>query len=150
MSDAAQDRDADKRVRESFSRQSIMTTIGASVHSVRRGEVEIVLPFADHILQQHGFIHAGAVATIADSACGYAALSVMPADAAVLTTEFKINLLSPAKGERLRAVGRVVRAGKKLVITMGEVFADEGGASKQVALITATMMVVDTGTGLRN
>jgi uncharacterized protein (TIGR00369 family) len=127
-----------------------MTTIGASVQSVRRGEVEIVLPFADHIMQQHGFIHAGAVATIADSACGYAALSVMPADAAVLTTEFKINLLSPAKGERLRAVGRVVRAGKKLVITMGEVFADEGGASKQVALITATMMVVDPGTGLRN
>jgi uncharacterized protein (TIGR00369 family) len=127
-----------------------MTTIGASVQSVRRGEVEIVLPFADHILQQHGFIHAGAVATIADSACGYAALSVMPADAAVLTTEFKINLLSPAKGERLRAVGRVVRAGKKLVITMGEVFADEGGASKQVALVTATMMVVETGTGLRN
>ena len=150
MSDAAQDRDADKRVRESFGRQSIMATIGASVHSVRRGEVEIVLPFSDHVLQQHGFIHAGAVATIADSACGYAALSVMPADAAVLTTEFKINLLSPAKGERLRAVGRVVRAGKKLVVTMGEVFADKGGASKQVALITATMMVVDTGTGLRN
>jgi uncharacterized protein (TIGR00369 family) len=150
VSDAAQDRDADKRVRDSFGRQSIMTTIGASVRSVRRGEVEIVLPFADHVLQQHGFIHAGAVATIADSACGYAALSVMPADAAVLTTEFKINLLSPAKGERLRAVGRVVRAGKKLVITMGEVFADEGGASKQVALITATMMVVETGTGLRN
>lgn len=150
MSDAAQDRDADQRVRASFSRQSIMTTIGASVQSVRRGEVEIVLPFAGHIQQQHGFIHAGAVATIADSACGYAALSVMPEDAAVLTTEFKINLLSPAKGEQLRAVGRVVRAGKKLVITMGEVFADEGGATKQVALITATMMVVDTGTGLRN
>ena len=150
MSATAQDCDADKRVRESFSRQSIMTTIGATVHSVRHGEVEIVLPFADHIQQQHGFIHAGAVATIADSACGYAALSVMPADAAVLTAEFKINLLSPAKGERLRAVGRVVRAGKKLVITMGEVFADEGGAAKQVALITATMMVVDTGTGLRN
>jgi uncharacterized protein (TIGR00369 family) len=150
VSDAAQDRDADRRVRESFGRQSIMATIGASVQSVRHGEVEIVLPFVDHILQQHGFIHAGAVATIADSACGYAALSVMPADAAVLTTEFKINLLSPAKGERLRAIGRVVRAGKKLVITMGEVFADEGGASKQVALITATMMVVDSGTGLRN
>ena len=150
MSEAAQDRDADQRVRDSFGRQSIMTTIGASVHAVRHGEVEIVLPFAAHILQQHGFIHAGAVATIADSACGYAALSVMPAEAAVLTTEFKINLLSPAKGERLRAVGRVVRAGKKLVITMAEVFADEGGASKQVALITATMMVVDTGTGLRN
>jgi uncharacterized protein (TIGR00369 family) len=114
------------------------------------GEVDLVMDYRVELTQQHGFIHAGAVATIADSACGYAALSVMPAAAAVLTTEFKINLLSPAKGERLRAVGRVVRAGKKLVITMGEVFADEAGASKQVALITATMMVVDTGTGLRN
>ena len=118
-----------------------MATIGASVASVKKGEVEIVLPFSDKALQQHGFIHAGVVATIADSACGYAALSVMPDDAAVLTTEFKIHLLSPAKGERIRAVGRVVRAGRKLVIAIGEVFAEEGGTSKQVALITASMMV---------
>ncbi len=138
------------RVRNSFARQSIMTTIGAEVLSVRPGEVEIVLPFGDHILQQHGFVHAGAVATIADSAVGYAALSVMPADAAVLTTEFKINLMSPAKGDRLRAIGRVVRPGKQLVITLGEVFAETAGASKQVAMITATMMVVNTGTGLRD
>jgi uncharacterized protein (TIGR00369 family) len=141
---------ADARVRASFAKQSIMTTIGASVASVKKGEVEIVLPFSDKILQQHGFIHAGAVATIADSACGYAALSVMPDDAAVLTTEFKIHLLSPAKGERIRAVGRVVRAGRKLVITMGEVFAEQGSESKQVALITASMMVVETTTGLRD
>lgn len=127
-----------------------MTTMGAHVASVKKGEVEIVLPFSEKILQQHGFIHAGAVAAIADSACGYAALSVMPSEAAVLTTEFKIHLLSPAKGERLRAVGRVVRAGKKLVVTIGEVFADADGASKQVALITASMMVVETGTGLRD
>ncbi len=138
------------RVRNSFARQSIMTTIGAEVLSVRPGEVEIVLPFGDHILQQHGFIHAGAVATIADSAVGYAALSVMPREAAVLTTEFKINLMSPAKGDRLRAIGRVVRPGKQLVITLGEVFAETAGASKQVAMITATMMVVNTGTGLRD
>ena len=143
-------KEADARVRDSFARQTIMTTLGAVVAAVRLGEVEIVLPFSDKILQQHNFIHAGAVATIADSACGYAALSVMPRDAAVLTTEFKINLLAPAKGERLRAIGRVVRSGKKLVITLGEVFAEEGGARKQVALITATMMVVDTGTGLRD
>jgi uncharacterized protein (TIGR00369 family) len=90
------------------------------------------------------------VATIADTACGYAALTVMPREAAVLTTEFKINLLSPAKGERLRAVGRVVRNGRKLVIALGEVFAEQGSESKQVALITATMMVVDTGSGLRD
>jgi uncharacterized protein (TIGR00369 family) len=141
---------AEARVRGSFARQSIMTTLGAQMAAVRAGEVEIVLPFSDRILQQHGFIHAGAIATIADSACGYAALSVMPADAAVLTTEFKLNLLAPAKGERLRAVGRVVRNGRKLVITLGEVFAEEGDARKQVALITATMMVVETGSGLRD
>lgn len=144
------DSSADARVRDSFARQTIMATLGASVSSVKRGEVEIVLPFSDKILQQHGFIHAGAIATIADSACGYAALSMMPNDAGVLTTEFKIHLLSPAKGERIRAVGRVVRAGRKLVITMGEVFADEGGASKQVALITASMMVMETTTGLKD
>ena len=138
------------RIRASFARQTMMTTLGAQIVAVRTGEVEIVLPFSDRILQQHEFIHAGAVATIADSACGYAALTVMPREAAVLTTEFKINLLAPAKGERLRAIGRVVRSGKKLVITLGEVFAEEGGARKQVALITATMMVVDTGTGLRD
>jgi uncharacterized protein (TIGR00369 family) len=143
-------KEADARVRASFARQSIMTTLGAEVAAVRPGEVEIVLPFSDKILQQHDFIHAGAVATIADSACGYAALTVMPRDAAVLTTEFKINLLAPAKGEQLRAIGRVVRSSKKLVVTLGEVFAEEAGARKQVALITATMMVVDTGTGLRD
>ena len=143
-------KEIDARIRGSFARQTIMTTLGAEIAAVRAGEVEIVLPFADRILQKHEFIHAGAVAAIADSACGYAALTVMPRDAAVLTTEFKINLLAPAKGERLRAVGRVVRSGKKLVITLGEVFAEEGGARKQVALTTATMMVVETGTGLRD
>jgi len=143
-------KEIEARIRGSFARQTIMTTLGAEIAAVRAGEVEIVLPFSDKILQQHEFIHAGAVATIADTACGYAALTVMPREAAVLTTEFKINLLAPAKGERLRAVGRVVRSGKKLVITFGEVFAEDGAARKQVALITATMMVIDTGTGLRD
>jgi len=143
-------KEIEARIRGSFARQTIMTTLGAEIAAVRAGEVEIVLPFSDKILQQHEFIHAGAVATIADTACGYAALTVMPREAAVLTTEFKINLLAPAKGERLRAFGRVVRSGKKLVITFGEVFAEDGAARKQVALITATMMVIDTGTGLRD
>ena len=151
MSPAPQElADIDKRIRDSFARQSIMRTIGAEVLAVRPGEVEIVLPFSDRILQQHGFIHGGAVATIADSAVGYAALSVMPRDAAVLTTEFKINLLSPAKGDRLRAIGRVVRPGKTLVVTLGEVFAETNGISKQVAMITATMMVVPTNGGLKD
>lgn len=146
----ADSNDFEKRVRDSFAKQTIMATLGAEIAAVRLGEVEIVLPFSDKILQQHGFVHAGAVATIADSACGYAGLSLMPRDAAVLTTEFKIHLLSPAKGDRLRAIGRVVRNGKSLVVTIGEVFAESAGASKQVALITASMMVVRTGTGLRD
>lgn len=144
------DPQVERRVRESFARQVAMTTIGATIAAVRAGEVEIVLPFSDALTQQHGFIHAGVVAMIVDTACGYAALTVMPADAAVLTTEFKLNLLSPAKGERLRAVGRVVRPGRKLVVCLGDVYAEEGAQAKQVALMTASMMVVDTGTGLRD
>lgn len=131
-----------------------MATLGATLDAVRDGEVEIVLPFSAALTQQHGFIHAGAVTTIVDTACGFAALTKMPDDAAVLTTEFKVNLMSPAKGERLRAKGRVVRAGKTLMVCLGEVFAEEGGTdgikSKQVALMTATMMVVNTGTGLKD
>jgi uncharacterized protein (TIGR00369 family) len=142
--------DIEARVRGSFAQQTLMRTLGAEVLAVRPGEVEIVLPFSDRILQQHGFVHAGAVSAIADNACGYAALTTMPGDAAVLTVEFKVNLLSPAKGERMRAVGRVVRAGRNLVITAADVFAESAGTSKQVALMTATMMVVKSDTGLKD
>lgn len=138
------------RIEASFARQQFMATLGARLDAVRDGEVEIVLPFSAALTQQHGFIHAGAVTTIVDTACGFAALTKMPDDAAVLTTEFKVNLMSPAKGERLRAKGRVVRAGKTLMVCLGEVFAETGGQSKQVALMTATMMVVNTGTGLKD
>jgi uncharacterized protein (TIGR00369 family) len=147
MHDVAQ---FEKRIRASFARQQAMVTIGASLSAVRKGEVEIVLPFAPKVTQQHGFIHGGVVAMIADSACGYAALTMMPADAAVLTIEFKLNLLSPAKGERLRALGRVVRPGRKLFVCLGEVFAENGAEKKQVALMTASMMVTETATGLRD
>jgi uncharacterized protein (TIGR00369 family) len=140
----------EQRIRGAFARQGMMTTIGASLVAVREGEVEIALPFSAALTQQHGFIHGGVVTTIVDSACGFAALSMMPAEAAVLTIEFKVNLLSPAKGEGLRAVGRVVRAGRTLMVCIGEVFAEEAGRSKQVALMTTTMMVVDTATGLRD
>ena len=142
--------DIEARVRGSFARQTMMRTLGAELLAVRPGEVEIALPFADHILQQHGFVHAGAVATIADNACGYAALTTMPRESAVLTVEFKVNLLSPAKGERVRAVGRVVRSGKNVVVTTAEVFAESAGSVKLVALMTATMMVVAADTGLRD
>jgi uncharacterized protein (TIGR00369 family) len=140
----------EQRIRGAFARQRLMTTIGASLTSVREGEVQIELPFSDALTQQHGFIHAGVVTTIVDTACGFAALTRMPADAAVLTTEFKINFMSPAKGERLSAVGRVVKAGRTLMVCLGEVFAEENGKSKQIALMTTTMMVVGTQTGLRD
>ena len=144
------DEATEARVRASFARQGAMATIGARIAAVRDGEVEIEMPFSATVTQQHGFVHAGVIATIADNACGYAALSLMPADAAVLTTEFKINLLSPAKGERFVAVGKVVRAGRKLMVCLGEVHAVEGESRKPVALMTASMMVVETGTGLRD
>jgi len=140
----------DQRIRSSFARMQTMATFGASLQAVRKGEVEIALPFAPALVQQHGFIHAGVLATIADTACGYAALTLMPNEAAVLTTEFKINLLSPAKGDRFIAIGRVVRAGRKLMVCLGEVFAEADNERKQVALMTASMMVVDGGTGLRD
>ena len=147
---AALDPKAEARCRTSFAAQPAMATIGATVLSVHAGEVEIELPCAPHVTQQHGFVHGGVVTMISDCACGYAALSLMPEDAAVLTTEFKINFLSPAKGERLVAHGRVVRAGKKLMVCLGEVFAEDQGKRKQVALMTATMMVIDTAGGLRD
>jgi uncharacterized protein (TIGR00369 family) len=140
--------EVEQRIRASFARMGVMATFGASIAAVRHGEVEIVLPFSPALSQQHGFLHAGVVATIADSACGYAALTLT--NAAVLTTEFKINLLSPAKGDRLVATGRVVRPGRTLMVCLGEVFAEQGDARKQVALMTASMMVVDTATGLKD
>lgn len=140
----------ERRIRDSFARMYAMTTIGASIAAVRSGEVEIVLPFSESLTQQHGFVHAGIIAAVVDTACGYAALTLMPADAAVLTVEFKLNLLSPAKGQRFVASGRVVRPGRKLTVCLGEVFAEDGQSRKQVALMTASMMVVEAATGLRD
>ena len=142
--------DPERRVRDSFARMQVMTTIGASLRRVAAGEVEIELPFMASLTQQHGFVHAGIVATILDTACGYAALTLMPKEAAVLTTEFKINFLSPAMGDRLVAAGHLVRPGRKLMVCLGEVFAEKGEARRQVALMTASMIVVDVTTGLRD
>jgi len=147
---AVLDPKTEARCRASFARQNAMTTIGATVETVAAGEVTLAMPFSDKLTQQHGFMHGGVVTMLADTACGFAALSLMPEDAAVLTTEFKINLLAPAKGERFVANGRVVRPGRKLMVCLGEVFAEEGGKRKQIALMTASMMVVDTATGLKD
>ena len=130
------------RVRASFARQSIMELIGAELTRVAPGLVEIELPYRADLCQQHGFFHAGVTSTIADSAGGYAAYSLFPADASVLTTEYKINLLAPAAGERLRAVGRVVKPGRMLTICDVEVFAIKDGAEKLCAKLLQTLMTM--------
>lgn len=133
------------RVAESFSRQRLMAHLGATLRSVRAGEVEIALAFRPELTQQHGFLHAAAVTAIADSACGYAALSVMPEGSSVLSVEFKVNLLAPALGAMFVATGRVVRAGRTIVVTSGEVQAEAeaGGERKPILLMQATMMRVE-------
>jgi uncharacterized protein (TIGR00369 family) len=140
---------AEARVRASFAKQAVMDLIGARLVRVAEGEVEIALDVSPRVSQQHGFVHAGVVATIADSACGFAGLTLMPEGAGVLTAEFKINLLAPAAGERLIASGRVVKAGRTLSITQGEVHAERGGERKLVAIITATLAVVQGREGVR-
>jgi uncharacterized protein (TIGR00369 family) len=119
-----------------------MKTIGAHLTRVSPGAIEIVLPASPAVTQQHGFVHAAALAAIADNAAGYAALSLMPAGVGVLTTEFKINLLAPAAGDRMLARARVVKAGQTLTVAQTEVFAETAGQEKLVALLTATLMTV--------
>lgn len=131
------------RVRASFDKQKLMTTVGAKLETVEAGAVSIRLPFRDDLTQQHGFIHAGAIASVADSACGYAALSLMPADAGVLSIEFKVNMLSPAKGEAIIARGEVIRAGKKIMVCRADVFSINGAEEKVVAAMQGTMMVME-------
>jgi uncharacterized protein (TIGR00369 family) len=130
------------RIETSFGKQSFMTTLGARLTRVAAGEVDIAMPVSEHLSQQHGFVHAGAVASIADSAAGYAGLSLMPEGAGVLTVEFKISLLAPAAGEALIAKGRVVKAGRTLTLATAEVFAVKGDASKLCAVLSATLMTI--------
>ena len=128
------------RVRASFGRQAMMATLGAELVSVEPGRVELAIRHDARFTQQHGFLHAGAVAAVLDSACGYAAFSVMPPEAAVLTAAYSINLLAPAAGERFVMTGTVVRAGRTLVVCRGEASAD--GASTPFAVMQATLTAV--------
>ena len=130
------------RVRASFAHQPFMATLGAILTRVEPGAVEIRLPVRTDLTQQHGYVHAAAVAAIADSACGYAAFSLMPAESGVLTVEYKINLMAPARGEALLARGRVVRAGYTLTVCEAEVVALEAGEERSVALLVSTVMTV--------
>jgi uncharacterized protein (TIGR00369 family) len=138
------------RIRRSFAQQGLMATLGASLSHIAEGTVEITLVPRPEISQQHGFVHAGAISAIADSAAGYAALSLMPEGTGVLTTEFKINLVSPARGDLIIARGRIVKAGRTLTLAQTDVFAMSEGKGKLVALLTATMMSVNGRTDVNN
>jgi uncharacterized protein (TIGR00369 family) len=130
-----------ERIRESFDRQGFMRTLGAVLESVEPGVVTITCGFEEGLTQQHGLLHGGVLASLVDVACGYAALSVMPADREVLTVEFKVHFLKPAKTQRLIAVGQVVQAGRTLTVCEGSVF--DATRTRLLARMTATMMAVD-------
>jgi len=141
--------DYEARVRASFARQKIMETIGAELTRVDAGTVEIEMAYRPDLTQQHGFLHAGIISTALDSACGYAAYSLMPEDAAVLTIEFKVNLLAPGKGERFLFRGSVTKPGRTIIVADGQAYAYEGdGGAKLVATMTGTMMVVSGRDGI--
>ena len=144
MPPVPRDPDFEARVRASFARQGVMTTCGARLASVVPGEVVLEVDFRDDLTQQHGFLHAGVIASVADSACGYAALTLMEPGSAVLSVEFKVNLLAPAAGTTFRAVGKVVRAGRTLTVCTAEVRARgaDGVESAPIAVMQATMMTL--------
>ena len=132
------------RVRASFARQAAMSTLGATLGAIEPGRVEVLMRHRPELTQQHGFVHAGMVAAALDSACGYAAFTLMPEGAAVLTIEFKINLIAPARGPQLRLEGRVTKAGRTISVVDGSAFqrADDGDGETLVATMTATMMTI--------
>lgn len=132
----------EERVRRSFSNQAFMSTLGAELTVVGQGLVEIRLPFSPQLTQQHGYLHAGAVIAVLDSACGYAALSLAADDKEVLTVELKANLLAPAAGEMLVARAQVKRAGKTLTVCTADAFVITGSGEKVVATMLATIMSV--------
>jgi uncharacterized protein (TIGR00369 family) len=138
----AKDPDYAQRVRESFVRQGAMALIGAEMTGLAPGYCAISVRPRPEILQQHGYVHAGIVATLVDSAGGYAGFTLFPADSSVLTVEFKLNLLAPATGDLLVAEGFVVKPGRTLAITRGEVYAEKGGQRTLVALMQQTLIVM--------
>ncbi len=139
---------AEQRLRESFALQGAMATLGAQLTHVARGRVHICFDWAPGLSQQHGFIHAGMMATALDSACGYAGLSVIPLDAGVLSIEFKINLLAPAKGQSFRCEGVVLKPGRTIVVTEGRAYALDNGQEKLVATMQCTLMAMQGRPGI--
>ena len=137
-----QDPDYINKVKDSFQRQHAMDTIGTRIHKLQPGLVELAFDYDARLTQQHGFIHAGIVSTVMDSACGYAGFSLMPENTAVLTIEFKVNLLAPAQGESFVAVGKVKKPGRTITVADGELYAIKDGQRKLVATMTGTLMTI--------
>ena len=141
MSHQARNPSFAEEIKLSFAQQTIMGLIGAQLSRVEPGVVEITLPYRADLAQQHGYLHAGIVTTIADSACGYAAYSLMPRNSQVLSVEFKVNLLRPAKGETFLAVAEVVKSGKTLTVVRADVFGvEENGQRELVATMLGTLI----------
>ena len=130
------------RVEASFNQQQVMKTLGVKIESLQPGEIELMVPYGVAYTQQHGFMHAGIIATVLDNACGYAAFSLMPDDVAILTVEFKTNLLAPARGERFLFRGKVVKPGRTITVCEAQAFAVGGGEEKLVATMTGTLMAL--------
>lgn len=144
------DPDFEAKVRSSFAKQTAMRTLGAVIGKVGPGEVEIEMPYRADLTQQYGFIHCGIVTAILDSACGYAAFSLSAPDTAVLTVEYKVNFVAPAKGGRLLARGEVVRPGTTIAVCKGDVLAYDGEEEKLVATMLTTMMLMPNRPVLAN
>jgi len=138
------------RVRDSFARQGAMGTLGAALVGIEPGRVVIELDWAAGLSQQHGFLHAGMVATALDSACGYAGFTLMPPEAGVLTIEYKINLLAPAKGQRFRMVGQVIKPGRTVTVTEGRAYAIDEDREKLIATMGATLMTITGRDDVKN
>ncbi len=136
------DPDFESRVRDSFSKQAMLTSLGAQIELLRAGEIHLTAPYDARFTQQDGFLHAGIVTTLMDSACGYAAYSLMPAASRVLSVEFKVNLLSPARGDRFRAEGRVIKSGRTLTVCEGKLFSIEKEEESLCAIMQATMICI--------
>ena len=134
--------EVEERVRESFARQKLIHTLNGEISHVSPGELHISAPFDERFTQQDGFLHAGIVTTLIDSACGYAAYTLMPENSRVLSVEFKVNFLNPAQGQHFRAEGRVIKPGKTLTICEGKMFALDDGQENLIAVMQATMICV--------
>ena len=136
------DKNYRNKVQESFDRQRAMKSLGVTIENIEPGRIELKMPYLEEYTQQHGFVHAGILSTAMDSACGYAAFSLMPEESAVLTIEYKLNLLAPAKGDFFLLIGEVLKAGRTVIVCQAEAYSNEEGEQKLVAQMTGTMMMI--------